>query len=290
MIVVWGPADDPPIAGVCTVLDGRAAEFVHIDDADLGSLSYDITIGRDPRGRLDVDGRAIAVEAIRSMYLRPDRVSHGPPTTASTSMLTVAATMKGTVVNPPLAGWSNHAKPFQSTLIAAAGLPVPPTLVTTDPRAARCFLATHGRIVYKSISGVRSIVATIGDEEADRLDGVRTGPVQLQRWVDGLDVRVHVVGERWFATAVEGEGDDYRYSSVGGEGPCMRPYALPDELGARLVGLTSSLGLVVSGIDLRRAPDGTWCCFEVNPSPGYTFYEERTGQPIAGAIADLLMA
>jgi glutathione synthase/RimK-type ligase-like ATP-grasp enzyme len=205
-------------------------------------------------------------------------------------MLLVAATMKGRVVNPPVSGWSNHAKPFQSTLIAAAGLTVPPTLVTTDPRAARCFLAAHDRVVYKSISGIRSIVATLDDARADRLDGVRTGPVQLQRWIDGLDVRVHVVGKRWFATAVEGEGDDYRYSSVPGEGPHMRPYALPDELGSRLVDLTASLGLLVSGVDLRRAPDGTWWCFEVNPSPGFTFYEERTGQPIAGAIADLLMA
>jgi uncharacterized circularly permuted ATP-grasp superfamily protein len=42
--------------------------------------------------------------------------------------------------------------------------------------------------------------------------------------------------------------------------------------------------------DLARAPDGRWFCFEVNPSPGFTYYESHTGQPIAAAIADMLIA
>ena len=50
------------------------------------------------------------------------------------------------------------------------------------------------------------------------------------------------------------------------------------------------LGLHVAGIDLRRTDDGRWVCFEVNPSPGFTFYQEETGQPIAEAIARLLAA
>ena len=29
--------------------------------------------------------------------------------------------------------------------------------------------------------------------------------------------------------------------------------------------------------------------FEVNPSPGFTYYETNTGQPIAAAIASLLV-
>jgi hypothetical protein len=48
------------------------------------------------------------------------------------------------------------------------------------------------------------------------------------------------------------------------------------------------MGLLVSGVDLRRTADECWCCFEVNPSPGFTYYEGHTGQPIAGAIAALL--
>jgi D-alanine-D-alanine ligase-like ATP-grasp enzyme len=43
-----------------------------------------------------------------------------------------------------------------------------------------------------------------------------------------------------------------------------------------------------SGIDLKITPEGEVFCFEVNPSPGFNFYEVGTGQPISVALADLL--
>jgi glutathione synthase/RimK-type ligase-like ATP-grasp enzyme len=52
--------------------------------------------------------------------------------------------------------------------------------------------------------------------------------------------------------------------------------------------MADSLGLVLSGIDLRRTPDDEYYCFEINPSPGFIFYERNTGQPISEAVARLL--
>jgi D-alanine-D-alanine ligase-like ATP-grasp enzyme len=49
------------------------------------------------------------------------------------------------------------------------------------------------------------------------------------------------------------------------------------------------MNLLVAGVDLRVRPDNTWVCFEVNPSPGFTWYEESTNHEIAEAIADLLV-
>ena len=92
----------------------------------------------------------------------------------------------------------------------AAGLATPDPIVTSDPIAAKAFLAHHERLVYKSISGLRSIVNTVEANEPDRLDRVGHGPVQLQQWIDGLDVRVHVVGDRCFATSVSSNASDYR--------------------------------------------------------------------------------
>jgi D-alanine-D-alanine ligase-like ATP-grasp enzyme len=46
--------------------------------------------------------------------------------------------------------------------------------------------------------------------------------------------------------------------------------------------------LLVAGIDLRRTPAGEWYCFEVNPSPAFTFYQDASRPPIAEAIARLL--
>jgi D-alanine-D-alanine ligase-like ATP-grasp enzyme len=42
----------------------------------------------------------------------------------------------------------------------------------------------------------------------------------------------------------------------------------------------------VAGIDLRRTPSGEWYCFEVNPSPAYSWFD-LDGR-IATAIARFL--
>ena len=65
---------------------------------------------------------------------------------------------------------------------------------------------------------------------------------------------------------------------------------LPDAVAARSRRLASALGLPVAGIDLRVTPAGEWYCFEVNPSPAFSYYESATGQPIAAAVAGLLTA
>ena len=128
----------------------------------------------------------------------------------------------------------------------------------------------------------------IDASDAARLDSIGAGPVQLQRWIDGADVRVHVVGDRWFATDVVSDAIDYRYGPATGDDVDLRPTTIPDEIGRQLVDLTQSMGLLVSGADLRFTASGRWYAFELNPSPGFSYYEEATGQPIASAIADLL--
>jgi D-alanine-D-alanine ligase-like ATP-grasp enzyme len=53
--------------------------------------------------------------------------------------------------------------------------------------------------------------------------------------------------------------------------------------------MSADMRLLVAGVDLRLTPDGGWTCFEVNPSPGFLYYESATGQPITEAVADLLL-
>jgi len=134
---------------------------------------------------------------------------------------------------------------------------------------------------------VRSIVSALEAGDGDRLERVASGPVQLQRWIAGRDVRVHVVGDRCFATAIDSPADDYRYGSREGIDATLTAIDICGPLQERLVALTRRLGLLVSGIDLRITASGEWYCFEVNPSPGFTFYEDAAGQPIGDAIADL---
>jgi glutathione synthase/RimK-type ligase-like ATP-grasp enzyme len=290
MILVWGERDDSPIAAVLSALERRRARFSHVDRAALARLRYDLTIAGEIDGWLTLGGRRVGADRIGGVYLRPGPTDDPRVLAASAALLALVGVMPATVavVNRPSAGRSNASKPYQLGLIADAGLDVPDTLVTTDVAAARAFLDRHERLIYKSTSGIRSIVAVLERRDAARLEGVAAGPVQLQAYVPGTDVRVHVVGDRWFACEIHSDAADYRYASASGTPAELRAREIPPGLGEQLVTLSRRLGLAIAGIDLRLTPDGRWVCFEVNPSPGFTWYEEATGHPIADAVADLL--
>lgn len=67
------------------------------------------------------------------------------------------------------------------------------------------------------------------------------------------------------------------------------PAASIERVGGSRLTLAELTELPLAGIDLRRTADNEWYCFEINPSPGFSYYENATGQPIADAIAGLLL-
>jgi len=209
---------------------------------------------------------------------------------ADTALMFALDDLPCAVVNRMGGGMSNNSKPHQLLLIARAGLRVPPTLVTNDPAAVAAFRAEHGALIYKSASGIRSIVRQLDDGHAARLGLLRHGPAQFQAFIPGCNVRVHTVGEQLFATRVRSEATDYRYAGREGAAIEMEPAELPDDVAAACRRVARDLGLLHAGIDLKETPDGAWYCFEVNPCPGFLFYERHTGQPISLALAELLRA
>ena len=68
----------------------------------------------------------------------------------------------------------------------------------------------------------------------------------------------------------------------------MSPVTLPAAVTTACLRGARELGLLFAGIDLKETPDGEYFCFEINPCPGFTYYERHTGQPISLALADLL--
>jgi len=183
---------------------------------------------------------------------------------------------------------SNGAKPYQAQLIAAYGLRVPETLITNDPADVLAFRRDHGEIIYKSMSGVRSIVKRFDEDDLARLDDIRWCPVQFQALIPGDDMRVHVVGRDVHATRIVSDATDYRYARQSGGSAELCAAEIDDDLAERCIALTAGLGLELAGVDLRISPDGVATCFEVNPSPSYSYYQAHTGQPIAASLARLL--
>jgi hypothetical protein len=183
---------------------------------------------------------------------------------------------------------SNYSKPYQAQLLLEQGFAVPETLITNDPELVREFHQKHGRVIFKSISAVRSIVQILRGEDLARLNAIRSCPTQFQEFIEGTNVRVHTVGSQAFAVAISTGATDYRYAHLQGEQEQLETVEIADELAERCVRLSRALGLEFSGIDLKITPDGRAYCLEVNPCPAYSYYEIHTGQPIARAVAGYL--
>jgi glutathione synthase/RimK-type ligase-like ATP-grasp enzyme len=287
MILLWGRPGDDPLDEVWAALGRAGADARLLDQRHVADAAVAIAERGDAVGTVTVADDEIDLDAVGAAYIRPHE-SSDRGRQADAALVTWADLTRAGVVNRPAAMAANNSKPYQLALIERFGFEVPDTLVTTDPEAALHFSRRHGRVIYKSVSGVRSIVSQLRDDQLARLADVANGPTQFQEHVPGEDVRVHVVGEEIYATRVRSGADDYRYASCAGAAPELAATEVPSAVAARCLAATRGLGLHVAGLDLRHAPDDRWICFEANPSPAFTFYERATGQPIADAIARLL--
>ena len=290
MILLWGPATDPPLAAVHAALVRRAAPVL-IVDTNVAACSMQLTVDPYVRGTLRVGNAAVDLVTVAGMYLRPTVPSAGPDGAALHDALWAFSEVTPAVVlNRPAAMAGNSSKPFQATQVRAVGFQSPDTLVTTSADAARAFAVEHGAVIYKSNSGVRSVVAMFDAGDEQRLADLSSCPTQLQQRIVGTDVRVHVVGPLSFACEIRSPAIDYRYAGRDGHKTELRSTRLPPEIELRCHALAALTELPLAGIDLRRTPDGAWYCFEINPSPGFTYYADATDQPVADAIAELLTA
>jgi glutathione synthase/RimK-type ligase-like ATP-grasp enzyme len=197
-------------------------------------------------------------------------------------------------VNPRSADESAHRKPYQWTVAQQVGLRVPETLVTTDPIAARRFIemAAPGRVVFKPfLATTQSWRETriIGPQDLDRLDLVRYAPVIFQHYIDGVDLRVTVIGEKIFAAEIDARGTIYPFDMrmVIGEAK-VSAIELPKNAQHMLLMLQRRLNLDYGAIDLRRTDAGEYYFLEVNPAGQWLFVEQRTNLPITRAMADYL--
>jgi glutathione synthase/RimK-type ligase-like ATP-grasp enzyme len=281
-------------------LSGMRQPFFFLNQQEVLDIEIAMDVDRCVSGRLRSRGGEVTLESLTAAYLRPYDSRRVPAVIAGgqeandraaacdDAVLCWSEVTDAFVVSRPSAMASNQSKPYQSRLIVEHGFAVPATLLTTDACALDEFREMHVEVIYKSLSAVRSIVTRLTTEHRSRFPNLSSCPTQFQQLIAGTDIRVHVVGDDVFAAGIASAATDYRYPQQSEESPQITKVSLPQDVEDRCRALASALNLPVAGIDLRRTPAGQWYCFEVNPSPAFTYYEEATGQPIAEAVATLL--
>jgi len=188
---------------------------------------------------------------------------------------------------------ANH-KVAQLTVAVECGLDVPPTVITSVPGEARAFLdELEGRpVVHKPLRATRETwrsTRLLGPKDRARLDDLRFGPAILQAYVPGVDIRVTAAGGRLLATAIDARetSSPHDFRPVYAQAR-VAPYALPPAVAAGLRRYLDAFGLRYAAVDLRLDAEGRLSFLEANPAGQWLFLEDRTAQPITGAVAEAL--
>lgn len=201
------------------------------------------------------------------------------------------------VVNPLRAIQAAADKAFTMQVAAAAGLPIPKTMMY----AARDGAANgwpHGfPAIFKVATGSRGR-GVIYVEKPSTLQGV----IDLMKGIDPkrtfliqeylgyrprADIRVLVIGGKAYGAMLRkgGAGEERANVSRGGMGQKFR-------LNSRIIAMSEKiceiLGLEIAGVDLLFKSRNEWAICEVNSSPGFSGFDEFCEADVAAAIAEYI--
>ncbi|MFG2127375.1 ATP-grasp ribosomal peptide maturase [Streptomyces sp. NPDC048751] len=288
-------------------LNASGVPVVRLDPADLTggvALSGEYVHGAF-RGHLWSAGRLVSIDGLRSIWVRrpgtpATRVPEPSDWLTEESSQALYGMLRGSG-----ARWMNHPdaarrarhKPWQLRLAQRSGLPVPATLITTFPQAAREFAERFPDLVVKPVSGAhpqeppRAVPTSRVAPDAD-FAAVAYGPTLLQRRVaKRADIRLTVVGDHMLAarkeTAPDADPDDVDVRFAPADLP-WRPVEVPTRAVDGVRTYLREAGLAYGAFDFAEDADGTWWFLECNQSGQFGFVEVETGQPIARTIAEWL--
>ena len=303
-VVLVGSAEDEHVAAVRAALTKGGVEAVVLDSLKFPERTR-ISMTDAPPG-ISVDGKALPLPAcayVRSLYVSPVAFGVNVDAEMDSDWRTTMTIFreKGEMLLSLLLRWEEAGvplynsltaadrirKPFQLALLAGAGLPVPQTLWSNDPEAVRAFAAAHGRVAYKPVAG-GAATKELGSEDLTerRLATLANAPVTFQELLPGEDLRVFVLdGEIVSAYRIHTAALDYRQNEEKVESIALEP-----GMAELCRTATAKVGLRFTGMDLKRAADGSPRILELNPSPMFLGFDRLGGTDILGRFAAVLAA
>ncbi|WP_217178309.1 ATP-grasp ribosomal peptide maturase [Streptomyces sp. AC495_CC817] len=292
---------------VVAQLNRTGVPVVRLDPADLPggvALSGEYVHGAF-RGHLSAGGRLVSMSGLRSIWLRrpgvpASRVGEPSAWLTEESSQALYGMLRGTGarwMNDPDAARRARHKPWQLRHAQRCGLPVPATLITTFPQAARDFAERFPDLVVKPVSGTHPqeparTVPTSRVAPGTDFAAVAFGPTLLQRRIaKAADIRLTAVGDRMLAArkaaAPDAHPDDVDVRFTASTTP-WRPVEVPARTAAAVRAYLRDAELAYGAFDFAEDADGVWWFLECNQSGQFGFVEMDTGQPIARSVAEWL--
>lgn len=252
-----------------------------VDDVCIGPPT--VVWSRRPAARV-VDPRVVDARMVRFVQQEWRHALHG-------GLLAVGCR----VVNDPRQEYRAQFKPWQLTVAAKAGFPVPETAVTNSAAEAEAFrrrMAAQGsRTVFKSLTPLPWFhLGETREFTADVATGEVLGlaPVIFQQCIEkGVDLRVFVAGQDVVSAEVRTEHTELIDWRLDPE-VAYQATTLSSNEAATVRKVVAGLGLDTASVDLRREPDGTLYFFEANPSGQFLMLEKPLGVNVAGIFAQFL--
>jgi glutathione synthase/RimK-type ligase-like ATP-grasp enzyme len=293
------------------VMDALASRGAHAELLDLAEFPAQLTLSmafENGRRRFELrrrGGGVLDFSAVRSVWWRrpqPFKLPAGmdpshqrfAASEAATAFQGLYQSLDANWVNVPAHDSVAAHKPYQLTLAQEIGLEIPPTLMTNDVEQARAFWRRHeGEVIYKQFIAMHETwreTRRLNSGDEAHADAIAHAPVIFQKHVPAVaDLRVTAVGGRFFAAATDVRNAEYPQDVRMNLGAKYAAHDLPPEVRAKLSALMDRLGLVYGAIDLRLTPEGRYVFLEINPAGQFLYIERATGQPIAAALADVLI-
>jgi len=305
MIVAVSHAGDSHLLAVRAALRRSRTDLTLLDLSQFPARGR-LTIDHDEQGRsalllLD-SGNVIDSEEIECVWWRrPQQYSLDESLTglsADFALEQVHAAFSGlwsslavSWVNDPYLTLNACHKVRQLALAERHGFAIPRTTITNEPARAAAFLESLGgrRTVCKPLRSMATCwkpTSLVTSEDCARLEDVRLSPTILQEYVEGMDVRITVVGSEIFAAFIDARHttspQDFRPAYAEAK---VGSLELPTALSSKVLQLMNSLGLEFAAVDVRLQEDGHFVFLELNPAGQWLFVEARTGQLITSAFA-----
>ena len=296
MLIIIGSAEEFHSKYVFNVLKERNIDVEYFDSR-LYPSKIELSYTPDMEGYIKIDSRKIFLNDIQGVYWRwfygvnyerieDDFVSNMIFRERTSALHSLFCSLKCNWVNSYEAVELHKVKAYELNIMKENGIRIPKTLITNDKDALIEFYEDNDKnVIYKPVlGGAMTQKLTDDDLTNERLDELKSSPVQLQEFIDGTDIRIMVMGDEVFPAQIKASTIDFRAD----DNSEISAVEIPKEVEEDSVKVKNLLKLNYSGIDVRKSKNGEYVFIEANPAPMFYHFEKMTKYPITDKLIELL--